>query len=336
MRPITRLLTLLVIITLATRPLKAQVDPHFTQYYVYPSWLNPALTGAFDGDYRVSGIYRTQWGTISKPYSTPGLSAEFVTDKNVNIGLTILNQTAGDGGYYYTTAYGNFAYTGVRFGPTENHRIVLGMQLGLIRRGFNASKFTFGDQWTPITGYNPGTSNDVFTTNKTSATSFDAGAGVLYYDAEPGKKANVYGGFSVSHLNKPDDAFSNTVNAKLPMRYTLHGGVKLTLNETMSITPNLLYVKQGTAEEKMAGAYVQLNAAPETDVLLGANYRVNDAVTPFVGFSHHNLVLGVSYDVNTSELGKMVHGANSFEISLSFIGRKTFKTPAANFVCPRL
>jgi type IX secretion system PorP/SprF family membrane protein len=336
MRPIPRLLTLLVILTLSHRVLEAQVDPHFTQYYVYPSWLNPALTGAFDGDYRVSGIYRTQWGAISKPYSTPGLSAEFVTDKNVNIGLSLINQTAGNGGYNYTTAYGNFAYTGVRFGPTENHRVVLGMQLGLIRRGFNASKFTFGDQWTPITGYNPGTSTDVLLSSKTNTTSFDAGAGVLYYDATPGQKANVYGGFSVSHLTKPDDAFSSTSNAKLPMRYTIHGGVRIAINEEASITPNLLYVKQGTAEEKMAGAYVQLKAAPETDVLLGANYRVKDAVTPFVGFSHHNLVLGVSYDVNTSELGKMVHGANSFEISLSFIGRKKYKTPAANFVCPRL
>lgn len=336
MKPITRLLTLLVITSLTSRALEAQVDPHFTQYYVYPSWLNPALTGAFDGDYRVSGIYRSQWGGISKPYKTQGVSAEFVTNKNVNVGLSLLNQNAGNGGYYYTTAYANLAYTGVRFGPAENHRVVIGMQLGVISRGFNASKFTFGDQWTPITGYNPGTSTDVLLSSKTKSTSFDAGAGVLYYDATPGKKANVYAGLSVSHLTKPDDAFSSTANAKLPMRYTFHGGVRLALNETISITPNLLYVKQGTAEEKMAGAYVQMNAAPGIDVLLGANYRVQDAITPFVGFSRNNLVLGVSYDVNASDLGKMTNGANSFEISLSFTGRKSYKTPAGNFVCPRL
>lgn len=334
MRPITRLLALLVILTGTTREGTAQVDPHFTQYYVYPSWLNPALTGTFDGDYRISGIYRNQWGGISKPFSTPGLSAEFVTGKNVNVGLSILNQTAGDGGYNYTTGYGNFAYTGVRFGATENHRIVFGLQLGIIRRGFNASKFTFGDEWNPITGYNPGSSEDKF--NKTNATSIDAGAGILYFDAAPGKKANIYAGFAVSHLTKPNDYFGNTSDAKLPMRFTGHAGVRLTISETFSVIPNILYVKQGTADEKMAGAYVQLNAAPGTDVLLGANYRIKDAVSPFVGFSHNNIVLGVSYDVNTSELGKMVHGANSFEISLSLIGKKTIKTPAANFVCPRL
>ncbi|MFL5747290.1 MAG: PorP/SprF family type IX secretion system membrane protein [Niastella sp.] len=330
---ISRLLTLLLFIT-GAQALRAQVDPHFTQYYVYPSWLNPALTGAFDGDYRISGIYRNQWGNISKPFSTVGLGGEIVTNNNVNLGLNLLNQTAGDGGYYYTTAYANIAYTGVRFGPNENHHIVMGLQLGMIRRGFNASKFTFGDQWDPITGFNPGSSTDGF--NKTKTTSFDAGAGVLYFDATPGKMANVYAGFSVSHLTKPKDYFSSNANAQLPMRYTGHAGVRLTLSEVFSVTPNVLYTKQGTAEEKMAGAYVQLNAAPGTDVMLGANYRINDAISPFVGFTHNNMVLGLSYDVNTSELGKMAHGSNSFELSLSITGRKKIKTPEEHFICPRL
>ena len=46
--------TLLAALTVASvTNAAAQVDPHFSQYYVYPSWLNPALTGAFDGRYSV-------------------------------------------------------------------------------------------------------------------------------------------------------------------------------------------------------------------------------------------------------------------------------------------
>ena len=37
----------------------------------------------------------------------------------------------------------------------------------------------------------------------TSATTADIGAGALYYDASTDKKTNVFGGFSVYHLNKP-------------------------------------------------------------------------------------------------------------------------------------
>lgn len=311
----------------------AQIDPHFSQYYVYPSWLNPALTGVFDGKYRISGIYRSQWGNISSPFSTPGLSLEINTENNINLGASVLNQQAGDGGYNYTTAYGNIAYTGVRFGRQEFQRVVFAMQAGMIQRRFDRSKMTFGDQWNPVTGVGS-TSADVF--NRTSASSFDMAAGVLYYDAQPGKKANFYGGFSASHITKPTDQFSAFGDATIPIRYTVHGGLRIGLSEVFSLTPNVLYLKQGTAEEKMLGAYAQIKAAAETDFLIGANYRFKDAVSPYVGFTYKNLVLGVSYDVNTSDLGRMARGSNAFEISLSFVGRRTAKTPEAEFVCPRL
>jgi type IX secretion system PorP/SprF family membrane protein len=311
----------------------AQVDPHFTQYYVYPSWLNPALTGAFDGDYRVSGIYRNQWGSISA-FSTPGVSVDFAGNKNLNYGVSIMNQTAASGGYNYLTGYGSLAYTGVRFGLNGSQRMVFGMQAGFINRRFDPSKFTMSEQWGP-TGFNPNQAiADLPVNNKSMV--LDIGAGVLYYDAQPGKKANLYAGFSANHLNQPEDAFSSGQKEKLPMRFALHGGVRLLLSEGFSITPNLLYARQGEAEEKMVGAYAQLKAGDFTDFLIGANYRLNDAVSPYVGYYYKNMVLGVSYDINTSDLGKMAKSASSFEISLSFIGRKTVKTPEQEFVCPRL
>jgi hypothetical protein len=70
--------------------------------------------------------------------------------------------------------------------------------------------------------------------------------------------------------------------------------------------------------------------------MIGANYRFEDAISPFVGFTYKNMVLGASYDINSSDLGRMANGSNSFEISLSFIGRKATKTPEIEFVCPRL
>ena len=73
-----------------------------------------------------------------------------------------------------------------------------------------------------------------------------------------------------------------------------------------------------------------------TDVLVGAKYRFNDAFSPYAGFTWNNLLIGVSYDVNTSDLGKMVNGSNSFELSLTFIGKKRARTPEVEFVCPRL
>jgi len=314
---------------------KAQVDPHFSQYYVYPSWLNPALTGAFDGQYRVSGVYRNQWGNVTVPFVTPGVSLDFTTNKNINVGVSILDQTAGGGGYHYTTAYANVAYTGVKFGTGLTQRVVFGVQAGMIQRRFDRSKLSFGDQWNPVTGYNPGVpSAEVLA--RTSATAFDAGAGIMYFDAQPGKKANIFAGFSASHITRPEDKFSASGTERIPMRLTGHAGVRLALSEVFSLTPNLLYLKQGSATEKMAGAYASLKAAPELDLMIGANYRFKDAFSPFVGFTYKGMAIGASYDVNTSDLGKMAKGSNSFEISLSFIGRRSAKTPEIEFVCPRL
>ena len=90
MRKSLRISLLMLSIGLAVSKVNAQVDPHFSQYYVYPSWLNPALTGAFDGQYRVSGVYRNQWGNISSPFTTYGASAEFTTEKKINLGVSVL------------------------------------------------------------------------------------------------------------------------------------------------------------------------------------------------------------------------------------------------------
>jgi type IX secretion system PorP/SprF family membrane protein len=313
----------------------AQIDPHFSQYYVYPSWLNPALTGAFDGDHRVAGIYRSQWGNITSPFSTPGFALDFNGNKSLNYGVSVLQQSAGDGGYNYTTAYANVAYTGLRFGAMGYQRLVFGMQAGLIQRRFNPSKLSWGDQWNPITGYNPSNPTAEFL-SRNAASSFDAGAGLLYYDAQPGKKTNWYGGFSVAHLTMPEDKFSATGKEKLPMRFTWHAGARIVVSETFSITPNALYVRQRSASETMLGAYGQIKANQETDVLVGLNYRLKDAVSPYVGFNYKNATLGISYDITTSDLSKLVRGANSFEISLSFIGKKKVKTPETEFICPRL
>lgn len=326
------ILLLLAVVSLAGRA-NAQVDPHFTQYYVYPAWLNPALTGVFDGEYRASAIYRNQWSNVGSAFSTMGASLEFTTNKNLNAGVSIVNQVAGNGGFNYTTAYGNVAYTGLRFGAAENHRVVFGLQGGLIQRKFNPSKLVFSDQWNPVTGGMIPTQEAIM---NSSATSFDAGAGVLYYDATPGKKANIFGGFSASHLTRPENKFAGVVNEKMPVRYTIHGGVKLAVSDELSVTPNAVYLRQGNMEEKVLGTYAQLKAAVNTDLLLGVNYRLQDAVSAYAGFTHSNLVFSVSYDVNTSDLGKMVSGTNSFEISLTFVGRKKAKTPEVEFVCPRL
>jgi type IX secretion system PorP/SprF family membrane protein len=316
----------------------AQTDPHFTQNYTYPMYLNPALAGSGDGEYRVSAVYRSQWGSISNPYRTMGVSFDTRTNKNIALGVNLLNQSAGDGGFNYLNAYASVAYTGVKLGKDNTHRIVFAMQAGVINRSVNESKFKWGEQWNPITGYN--SSNAITETfSKTSSTTLDMGAGVLYFDASPDKKVNAFGGFSAFHINKPKDPIVSTSSSELntiPVRYTLHGGVSFNLFERSSIVPHVLYMRQGTASETMLGAYAQLYVNPETDVMIGGYYRAKDAIAPFVGFDYKGFVVGLSYDVNTSKLGAMSRSVNSFELSLSYVKRNGARSIFDFIRCARL
>ena len=314
----------------------AQVDPHFSQFYAYPLWLNPGLTGVIDGDYRITSIYRNQWRNVTSPFTTMGLSADVATNKNLNIGANILRQSAGNCGYTYTNAYATIAYSGLRFGTENNQQITFGIQAGMLSRRFDISKLQFGDQWNPITGYNPGATTADLLVSGNSSSVLDIGAGVSYADNSPGKKVNFFGGFGAFHLTKPEDPFVNGGTKKtLPVRYAFHAGASITVSDNASITPNVLYLQQGNAQEKMIGLYGKLKANEITDLLFGINYRFDDAISPYIGLGFQDFLLGLSYDVNNSELGKAVQGTNSFEISLTWTGRKSGH-PLRYLSCPRL
>lgn len=319
--------------------LSAQVDPHFTQNYTYPLYVNPAMTGGSDGDYRVSGIYRSQWGSITNPYRTMGVSFDTRTKNNLALGANIMNQSAGDAGFNYLNAYASVAYTGVKFGKNNNNRLVFALQGGVISRRVDPTKFKWGDQWNPITGYNPSNPTSEPSFAKTSATTLDIGAGVLYFDAAPDKKANVFAGASVYHLNRPKDPMISSGSTDLnviPIRYALHGGVSFNLSERTSIVPHALFMQQGSATETMLGTYVQLNVNPQTDFMFGGYYRFKDAFAPFVGIDWKNFIMGLSYDVNASKLRTMTRNVNAFELSLTYVKRNGDKSIFDFIRCPRL
>ena len=316
-------------------PAKAQVDPHFTQYYMYPLFLNPALTGVIsEGDVRGSAIYRNQWSNISNPFSTVGVSGDMLFDNNWGLGVNLMNQTAGGGGYNNTDFHVNVANNNIRFGHGGSQHLSLGLQLGVINKYFDRSKLQFGDQYLG-TSFSPNNPTSAYSTIQTlSQAMFDAGVGVAYFDATPDKKVNVYGGFSVAHINQPSDKFTAD-NGKLPIRYTFHAGARIIASPTLLFYPNLIYMLQGNAYEAVPGVHAEMKANENTSFLLGANYRVQDAINAFAGIYYKNYAFGLSYDINTSDLNKVSKTVNSFELSLSYIMLKNTKTETRYFKCPR-
>jgi type IX secretion system PorP/SprF family membrane protein len=310
----------------------AQVDPHFSQNFVYPSTVNPALTGAFNGDFRITGIFRNQWANISNGFKTFGLSAEAVTNKNVSAGINVFNQTTGTG-YVYQHAYASFAYTGVKFGTQNTKQLTFALQAGYINKRFDRSKFETGEQWNNTTGYNSSASaNELLPAN--SSIVFDAGAGILYYDVDADKKVNPFIGFSVSHLTSPEERFlAKGDKIKLPMKFTGHASVNYYSTEDLIITPTLLFIQQENAREIMAGLFFTKNISDNVALLGGLNYRYEDAFIPAVGIEFNAFKLGASYDVSLTDIGNSIYATNSFEMSLSYLFKK--KDVPRGLRCPQ-
>jgi type IX secretion system PorP/SprF family membrane protein len=314
--------------------MQAQTDPHFSQFYAYPLGLNPGLAGVNEGDFRANAVYRTQWNQVMTPFNTMGISADIVTPKNLNFGINLLDQSAGDGGYHYQHAYLTVAYSGVRFGEDNNQQLTFGIQLGALARKFDPSRFQFGDQWNSISGYESSVSS-ADQLRRTSSSDLDIGAGVSYADARENRNLKAFGGFSIFHLNRPQDPFvTQSIAQQIPLRMVLHGGAQWAISERVQLTPQFVIQKQGTAFEQMAGVSVRIPAAAATDLIAGINYRFKEALVPYLGFGHKQFVFGFSYDLAAGELGKQVPGTNSFEFSLSYSGRKSGR-PIRYLSCPR-
>jgi len=319
---------LLVFIT--NKKIVAQVDPHFTQYYAFPLFLNPALTGVIDGQYRVSGNFRNQWASIATPISSKGFTADMPIGKGFGAGLMVMNQTAGDAGYFYNNVTASVSY---QIQLSENKILAAGFQAGFINRGINQSKLQFGNQFNPILGFDPTLpTNEVF--NNTTTFALDVNAGLMYYDRSPSKTVNPFIGVSVYHPNKPKDKFLAATTSYVPMRFTMHGGFKLKLTDVVDLTPHAIYMQQGTAAEYAGGINLNYSLDTYKDFILGATYRYKDAIAPNIGIHFNGLVIGLSYDVNVSSLNAATSSRGGFELSMSFIGRNKIAEP--KFICPRL
>ncbi len=317
----------------AVSRLHAQIDPHFSQYYAYPLWLNPALTGVINGDLRVNANFKNQWASIGDPYRTGAVSVDYRPTEKVGVGLNIINQAAGSAGFNYFAAYGSFGY-GIPISTDGNKRLNFGVQAGVINRSFDMNRLQLGSQYDPSTGYNPNLpSFENFSSS--NAMVFDASAGVFYYDGDPSNTANFFGGVSVAHLTRSKDPFATEgLNSKLPLRYNIHAGVRIMAGESFDLIPHAIYVRQNKNEIKAFGAYTELKLVNDNGLILGAMYRVNDAAIANVGYHVNSLIIGASYDFNTSALNTATNSRGGIELSLSYVFRRRIQGPEP--ICPRL
>jgi len=298
-------------------------DPQFSQFYANPLYLNPALAGGALAP-RLTANYRNQWPSLSANFVTASFGADvFLPNYNSGVGIQVTTDSQGLGNLKATDIALQYAY---QISLDDVTSLRLGIQGGFSSRSLDYFGLTFGDQYN--NGGLIGTpSSDPFAQGGPNVSYADFSTGMMVYSDW------YWAGISAHHINRPNQAFSGP-EARLPVKASLQAGLRIPfagytflgneIDKEKSISPAILYKKQGKYDQLDMGMYVTIEP-----LVLGMWYRgipfkkyeatINnhESLVFLAGFRQDKFSIGYSYDLTISTLGAGSGGAH--EISLSYI-----------------
>lgn len=294
-----------------SQDLKAQ-DPHFSQFYANPLYLNPAFAGSNICP-RVTVNYRNQWPAISGAYVTYNAGYDQYFDAiSGGVGLLATTDRSGEG--VMNSSHFSFMYS-YHLQVSRKFSINAGLQASYFQKSVDWTKLTFGDQIDPKWGFVNQTQES---RGEYESSGPDFSAGILGYGE------NMYFGFSAHHLTEPNEGFKNY--SELPMKYTAHAGFMINLAGRghqnhrpgdPKLSPNVLYQQQGQFHQINYGMY--LNMKP---IIAGLWFRQffegSDALIVLAGFEYKKYKFGYSYDITVSQLSNASGGAHEISMGLKF------------------
>ena len=318
-------------------------DLHFSQFFNSPLTTNPANTGFIpDADYRLGASYRNQYSSIlASPYKTISIFGDAQLLRNqiengwLGIGGVILSDVAGSGGLRSTKIYGSLAYH-QQLGLSS--LLSAGFNVGWANKRIDVSKLSFPDQFDGKFFDNTLPSSVVLNASNVSYLDIQAGLNYAYFPTD-----NIYinGGYSIHHVNGPQETFfsGSPDSSRIPMRHIGFLNALLKVNDRVIVNPNMYYTNQAGSSEFVLGLNANYNLSGEggeKQLLAGVYYRTGDAVIPMVGFEINNLRFTFSYDVTTSALSNFnnMRGASEFNlIKKGFYNENSGAT--RQVLCPR-
>jgi type IX secretion system PorP/SprF family membrane protein len=319
-------------------------DIHFSQFFETPLLRNPALAGIFSGDIRIQAVYRNQWNSVTTPYQTGSLNAEYKkpvgkADDFLTIGGQILYDKAGTVALQSTHILPAINYH-KSLSADRNMYLSLGFMGGWVQRSIDRSKITTNSQYDG-TGFNPGLSTgESFPRNSYSY--LDGSVG-MSFNSQLGQNTdnNIYLGVAYHHFNKATKvSFYGNPNYEMIPKWVGSLGVRMNVNEYAFFTLLADYSKQGTFTETMGGALYswKLDAEEDPKYVLhaGAFLRWKDALIPVAKLEFKPFAISVSYDANLSQLKSASNGRGGFELALTYQKYLERNSDAADGVrCPQ-
>jgi type IX secretion system PorP/SprF family membrane protein len=323
----------------------AAQDIHFSQFFETPLLRNPSLAGIFNGDIRVQGVYRNQWGSVTVPYKTGSFNLEYKNpighaDDFITTGLQLVYDKAGSTNFTTSNVLPALNYH-KSLGSNKSSYLSLGFMGGLVQRRIDRSKMTTNSQFDG-NGYNPSLADgETFVNDNFSY--LDGSVGMTFNSAmSPDRpQDNYFIGVAYHHFNRPKNSFYRRPEIELSPKWVYSTGVRFGVSETSYLTIQADHTTQGPSRETVAGVMYSTKIGddyqnPDYTLHFGGFLRLEDAFIPVVKLDYNPFSIAFSYDVNVSQLKTASQGHGGLELSVTYIGFFDRDNSSKNATkCPR-
>lgn len=294
-------------------------DIHWSQFFNNPLYLSPSEAGNISADYRITGNYRKQWQSVTIPFQTTAIGIDHRLKNKPNIGLggQFFNDNVGDGKLTTNEMVLSSSYEFVF--KDIPARLRPGIQLGFQTRSLNPTAFYFDNQFV----------NGVFDQSLfsgeseigTRTFSLNSGLGLSGAYMFNAKNTSTFT-LGTFNLNRPNQGFFNQ-KIKRDLRSNLFVQHTYQYSKLLQFLPALQFSLQGKYKEFIYGTqahYTLMNRMGLYRAVMGGLwYRNKDAMYISMGFDYQNWRIGLSYDLNVSDLTKASKVRGGIEFSIRYL-----------------
>ncbi|MEL6358278.1 MAG: PorP/SprF family type IX secretion system membrane protein [Bacteroidota bacterium] len=187
-------------------------DIHFSQFYMSPLNLNPAMTGVMNCNSRISLNYRNQWASILGPNAFR--TYNFSYDQRIpvgrydyfGIGGTFWGDRAGEADFATTTGKLSVSYSKKMGGSRKyGNYLVVGAEGGVAQRSINFLALRWGTQHDGLGGFDPTAESGETGFDRDQFLFADMAAGLLWFMVFD-ENNSLYLGGAFHHLNRANQS----------------------------------------------------------------------------------------------------------------------------------
>ncbi len=271
----------------------AQQDAQYTQYVYNTVSVNPAYAGS-RGHLSIAGLYRAQWVGLDGAPETQTFNIHSpIGHKGIGLGLSVVNDVIGPTSESFVDL--DISYT-INLDFDKKLSFGLKPSINLLDVQFSELNQDTGQGVDPITQQNI---DNRFSPN--------VGAGIYYHTDR------FYAGLSVPRILETehfDESSLSTASEEINIYFIT--GYVFELNPFLKFKPALL-------TRAVQGAPLQVDLSANflfnEKFIAGAAYRWSAAFSGLVGFKvSDEILLGLAYDRETTDLGATSFNDGSFEI----------------------